>query len=1131
MAVNVQGGGLYFDSGVDLTGLETDVKKANQIISTIGKDVKVSQFQNLNLELGKVKNSIETLRAMKLARENFLINETDISKIRKYNLEIDVLTKEINRLANAGKIGFDEFGNAIPKAIEKTTAKTNLLTKGFSFFRQAAYLIPGIGLAGIFNLIGEGVAALVTQLFKGGDATKTFAKNFENLKEVMANANKESGTQITDLKILYSAATNANLSLKDRKDAILALKAEFPDYFGKLSDEIILTGKAKQTYDDLVVSILNSSKARAAKAKLDDLEAQRLDVAFQKQKALNDAKEKSAKIDRSVTQVVDEKGNVVGGVGGVSSVQQQEAAAAQQLSKTLSKLFIDDAKIAEQQKFLIAFAGEGAITKVVVDENKKRIDANKKANEKTQSELLAILNERKKLLEEITSKQRDSFQSGLVKEDSIVDKLKESYELLIKKVEEFNQKARKKGIEQIDVAPILKAKDLEVANTIQKQQADEFIKSVEKQKDAFDQFEKYKLSVGSDNAKRLVDDQIGSFENYVDFIQAKLKELANDQSIGAIIKKDALTKLLAKAREDKNKQDQEDQANALKDVLSLTSQFEFARNQIEQKFVKLRLALIQSESTLTKEEFEKRSKDLDRLHKGEITNLENTMVRQGELYKKLGEDTINFTKSQLKARVDELKKILSTDTSLTPQMRKDILSTIDNLENLIVTTDKTVENLSDFITKASKIKGSLDGLSTALDPFNSDLSEAVKNMSTLLSSSIGVANGLKDFQIAKGKGDIAGQLAAATDIFSAILQGLNVIVQGVKKTLDAVKKTKEAVLSFDDQLIQGELEYQQKLRERDRLQAGFNKLTLDGVRAQKLLLESQKQSTTQTANDLLKQIQGLTYVVDVQGKKKSLFRRNLLELSGGATEIKEITASLAGKTFDQLEELFTKGQLTGKAKELFEQLQKLKQEGIDIDNQLEDLKKESQEIFTGTTADAILDSIVDGFRQGLHSASDFAGKFEDFMKEAMLNALKFQYLEGPVKELFASFAEKSESGGTLTKDEIEDLRKKYNAIITNANKQFEQLSQIAGVNLANSSAAQQNVLRGDFRQLTEDTGNALLGAFNGQRVASLQLLDVQKSALGNLNNIELNTANAVIELKTQTATIITYFRDIGVKMK
>jgi hypothetical protein len=87
-------------------------------------------------------------------------------------------------------------------------------------------------------------------------------------------------------------------------------------------------------------------------------------------------------------------------------------------------------------------------------------------------------------------------------------------------------------------------------------------------------------------------------------------------------------------------------------------------------------------------------------------------------------------------------------------------------------------------------------------------------------------------------------------------------------------------------------------------------------------------------------------------------------LAGSHSQLSTVTESLAGKSFADLEKLFNSGQLSDKAKELFLQLQKLKQEGVDIDRMLEENKVKVQELFAGTTAQSLVDSIADGFNQG-----------------------------------------------------------------------------------------------------------------------------------------------------------------------
>jgi hypothetical protein len=131
-----------------------------------------------------------------------------------------------------------------------------------------------------------------------------------------------------------------------------------------------------------------------------------------------------------------------------------------------------------------------------------------------------------------------------------------------------------------------------------------------------------------------------------------------------------------------------------------------------------------------------------------------------------------------------------------------------------------------------------------------------------------------------------------------------------------------------------------------------------------------------------------------------------------------------------------------------------------------------------------------------------------------LSVFEFKFLEPKIKDFFDQFSAAAQSGDVLTSTEIGDLQNKFNQYMKQASKEFQDLQKVTGLNFGQQAGSgNQNTLIGDFKQLTEDTGNQLLGAFNGQRVATLQLLDVQKSALNNLNNIEANTAATVQELK------------------
>ncbi len=63
------------------------------------------------------------------------------------------------------------------------------------------------------------------------------------------------------------------------------------------------------------------------------------------------------------------------------------------------------------------------------------------------------------------------------------------------------------------------------------------------------------------------------------------------------------------------------------------------------------------------------------------------------------------------------------------------------------------------------------------------------------------------------------------------------------------------------------------------------------------------------------------------------------------------------------------------------------------------IARDLKEMLTGTTSDSITDSILEGFKNGKRGARDFADDFEVMMKDALFQSLKFQALEGPLKEI------------------------------------------------------------------------------------------------------------------------------------
>lgn len=228
----------------------------------------------------EVKNNIDGLKESIKVYQDLAWNEKDLGKLQTYNRELQSLQQQLKQTANAGKVGFDEMGVAIQKATG------NPLGNAFSGLRQIAYILPGIGLAGIFNLAFEGIGKAASALGVFNTKLTDTQKQYQVLNEVNKEADKNAGKEIANLKLLYLAATDHNLAMKDRLKAANELKTEYPDILKNLSAEKIAAGGAASAYQALTDRVIENARAAAVASKVGELEAQRLQAEANKKKIL-----------------------------------------------------------------------------------------------------------------------------------------------------------------------------------------------------------------------------------------------------------------------------------------------------------------------------------------------------------------------------------------------------------------------------------------------------------------------------------------------------------------------------------------------------------------------------------------------------------------------------------------------------------------------------------------------------------------------------------------------------------------------------------------------------------------------------------------------------------------------------
>lgn len=327
------------------------------------------------------------------------------------------------------------------------------------------------------------------------------------------------------------------------------------------------------------------------------------------------------------------------------------------------------------------------------------------------------------------------------------------------------------------------------------------------------------------------------------------------------------------------------------------------------------------------------------------------------------------------------------------------------------------------------------------------------------------------------------------DIVSAVNKSITGTYKIFKTLADNVKYNRQVRRDYEEGLLttyDKELEYNSILRERLRVQQQIGETSLQYFTRLQEELKKQKVSANDEYNEVWSKLMGEEYISKTNYKHGTWFRK---------AKTWNDYESLSGKTYEEIEKLYTQDKLEGAAKTLFERLKQLKEEGADVVDMMDDLKTEMNEAWTGTTSSAISDSIMQGFLDGKKSAIDYADDFEDLMRNAMMKSIQMKYLEAPLQRWYEKFAQDSETG--LTSDKIAELRKAYDQIIESAAKEAENLEKITGIGMATGEAGRTAVAKG-ITSVSQDSFDEYLG-----RVYALQYITA---------NIDKNVTDIQLQL-------------------
>ena len=128
-----------------------------------------------------------------------------------------------------------------------------------------------------FSMYGKEIVAWVKNLFNAGNSLENLVDIQKEMNDVMSKGTKDAQGDVTRLNLLYNATQDVTRSTMERATAVEELQKKYPDYFGNMSKEEILAGKAADSYTRLSQAIIASARARAAQDKMTENASKILD--------------------------------------------------------------------------------------------------------------------------------------------------------------------------------------------------------------------------------------------------------------------------------------------------------------------------------------------------------------------------------------------------------------------------------------------------------------------------------------------------------------------------------------------------------------------------------------------------------------------------------------------------------------------------------------------------------------------------------------------------------------------------------------------------------------------------------------------------------------------------------------
>ena len=1035
--------------------------------------------------------------------------------------------QQIVRELPAAKMGINMFflaiSNNIPimvDEIKRATAANELLKKSgqtsVSVWKQVASSLLSwqtgmmVGIT-LLTMYGKDIVNWVGSLFNANEVLKETKRFQDALNQSMRDANKDIIDEITKLKILYRAATDAKKSIEERTIAVRELKKEFPSYFGLMDDEEIKAGKAADAYKLLTDRIIASVKARRTEKLIVSEQNKYLDYLGETTNAymrLQEAQERANKANIALEESATDY-NV-----------QEYKDAFNDLRKTQDEYDKARAKSQKQAE---------NVYNLITTTNASKLYGSQKERDKATIENKDFWTEQKniaeKALNDIASKQKKLMDAG--KFEGIPSDVIEQYKKAIKLRDEADKALK-----------IYESKDK------QENQAKKLRKEQEKLNEQLlslrrkNQQDEINLKEeGTEKKLRQID---LDYQKEFDAIKKQRKEWEDAQG-GKLTEEQTLVidlrkELAGKKKDSDTSKVHEEEVKEYQKLLSSYQDYLTKRKNAEDKFNADRKKLKDGGAS------DAQINELEYQRDETLKSIDNEFAMREDSFKSWTDNIANLSLEKLRELLVQAERELERSEFLNPNEPKlaGQRAKVTSLKNIISEkaskTDtspgkRSQKEWQDLYKTLSKVEKEFDEIgSTVGDTAGEIISAAGSIASSTLQMIDGIttlANSSSDAMA--GTAQAASKSIQAVEKASVILAIVGAALQittkmfdlfGSDTTTEKYEEAKEAYQSYInilDKVIDKQLELAESLSG-DNAQAAYDRAIE--------LVKTQSEAAMVLGKQYLNS--GSSWKSHSKGYKEV----DDMSAAGWADAAKAL-----GMSVSQFKNAMG-GRMTGLFDLTDEQLAKLQEEAyifwaqLDSDtqnyaNQIAEGVAQVKEVLEQQMTDTTLID-VDTLRNDFHDlltdmdadSADFADNFEDYMRNAILNSMLKESYMGRLEEWRKKFYAAMDDG--VTEQEYNALKEEGQQIADEMKAQRDAMADMFG--WESESTSQSSTSKG-FQAMSQDTGEELNGRFTALQIAGEEI-KTQNVAQTQSFNLLTARADAILSMNTETRNIADDTRDL-----